>query len=127
MIGCSAAARSLKDEFPEGEEHERDAVMKRAMELAFHKDICWMCVNDDEKFKIGVGALLMYYKDDEEFQARVDNEMRLLQAFSAALSGVPVNFGALAGGDEEETPEALGLLGIFKETKARLECPESAT
>jgi hypothetical protein len=29
--------------------------------------------------------------------------------------------------DEEEGPEALGLLGIFKETKARLECPESAT
>jgi hypothetical protein len=119
MIGASAAERALEKDFPKGEKHDIKEMVKRAMELSLDETICFMCINDDEKFKIGVGALLLYFKDDYEFTARVNHEMRLLAGLSAAMSGVPVDFAALAGSDDDEDtkPEALGLLGVFKEVK----------
>jgi hypothetical protein len=60
------------------------------------------------------GAVGLYYHErDVETFARIKRELALLRGMAAAQSGVPVDFVALVG-DDEDAPEPLGLMAIYK-------------
>ena len=74
----------------------------------------WMLSSDDQRFKAGAAAL--YLVANEEDRTRIKHELDMLAALSAAQSGIPVDFGAMLGG--EDPPKPIGLLGIFREVAA---------
>ena len=118
LIGVSALKHALERELPKEEEHDRDKVLDKAMELAHDDSICFLCQSDEEKFKIGVGGLLLYYKGDFEFEQQVTHDMRLLASLSAAMQGVPVDFAALVNDDDgEDKQEPLRLMDRFKKAR----------
>lgn len=88
---------------------------KEAMRLCRKDDACFMCATDDEKFKVGLGGLLLFFRDDAETKARIEREIRMLSALSAAMSGVAIDF-ASAFGDVESEAKPLGLMGMFRES-----------
>jgi len=69
----------------------------------------WLVTNEDERFKAGVGGVLLSASPDE--QTRLAAEMRVLGTLSAAMTGVPIAAGALETGQEP-----VGLLRIWKES-----------
>jgi hypothetical protein len=70
----------------------------------------FMCSNDDQQFRGAVGGVLLMCSDEE--RKRINVELRALQSLSAAMSGIPVDFGAV-----EMVEHPLGLLGMWRDTK----------
>lgn len=70
----------------------------------------WMVTNEDERFRTGVGGVLVTATDAGE-KARIEAELASLRALSAAMSGVPVDFGAVLS----DKPEPIGMLAIWRE------------
>ena len=73
----------------------------------------WMVVNDDERFRSGIGGVLTAINTTEDEKARIESELASLKALSAAMTGVPVDFEAVSAGDR---PEPIGMAGIWRET-----------
>ena len=64
---------------------------RAAMEVT--KDF-WMTTDEDVRFRGTVVALLLANEDNPEATERINAEMRALNSLGAAMSGVPVDFGA---------------------------------
>lgn len=67
--------------------------MKYAQE--HEKDVFWMfgSVNDDIKIRASLGAVMAEGTEDE--RALIIESLKPLQALSAAISGIPVDFGSM--------------------------------
>ena len=74
----------------------------------------WMVTDEESQFKMAVGAVMV--EATEEEQERINIDLRVLKALSAALSGVPVNFSSLA--DEVDKDKAVGLSKLWSDIKA---------
>lgn len=111
-IGVMLCWSRWEDDRP-GEDEPVEEVAKRAFRMTRDESYTWFTSNDDHRFRIGCGVLLMHYKDTPIFFV-IQNTLSALKALSAAISGVPVDFGAVLG---EET-ETLPLLPWYKETAA---------
>lgn len=113
MITASGVKREL-DKLPA--DADVDDIVKRAFVASTSSDIAYMCATDDEQFRGGVGGLLLFYENDPDTTARIEHEITLLRGLSAATQGVPVDFGAMMS---ENSPEPLGLMGKFRDCKAK--------
>jgi len=60
--------------------------MLDAMKLALDH---WLIVQDEEQFKAAVGAVLS--KATQEEQAKINNQLKMLQTLSTILSGISVD------------------------------------
>lgn len=110
-IGAQVVERALR-EMPAGSTLEETC--ETAMRECRKDTACWLCSTDDMIFKVAVGGLLLFYRNDYDAKARIEYELRLLGSFSAAQSGVPVDFGAFMSDD---APKPLGLLRMFHAAK----------
>ena len=85
-------------------ETDPDADLERKARICFEEALSegctWFTASEEEKFRIGVGALLVLTKGDDRI--RVEKTLRALQAFSAAQAGIPVNMSAVLGPEEGE-------------------------
>lgn len=108
LLSANAVYSRLK-ELPK--DSSVDDVMKVAFTAARSDDCAWLLTSDDGKFRAGAGALLLFYKKDDEMMQRIQHELTLLRTLTAATQGVPVNFGAL---DDDIKP--LGMLKVFRST-----------
>lgn len=79
------------------------AVMKKAKNH-------WLVVNEDDQLRAAIGAVMLTATEEE--QERINAELAVIKALSAATSGVPINFDAL---EMNETP--IGILNLWKEEK----------
>lgn len=74
-----------------------------------------LIVSDDDRFRAGVGAVLLLDSTSAEDKQRITDEMNLLVRFAAALSaaqaGVPVDFAALLPG--EPPKDSIGLMKLW--------------
>lgn len=99
---------------------DRDAPLEQrvraAMRLALNDDAATFLCTDDQRFRGAVGAVLLCCSEEE--RQRVTNALDALKALSAAISGVPVDFGAVLAPQADDPP--LPLLGIWHETKQEL-------
>ncbi len=86
-----------------------DEIVTAAMKAARRQDVCFMAPTDDEKFRIGCGALLLHFKDDRAMVERIEQELEVLRMLGAAQQGIPVDFTAM-----HRLDEPLGLLGAFR-------------
>ena len=86
ILIAAAEAKSRIDTSVPLEEQAR-----AAMEVT--KDF-WMSTDEDVRFRGAVAALLLANKDNPEATERINTEMRALNSMGAAMSGVPVDFGA---------------------------------
>jgi hypothetical protein len=103
----------------------KDVIGDREVELEERARICfeacldegvdWFSTTEDQRFRIGVAAL--HLLSNEEEKARIETTLRGLRALSAAMSGVPVNFGALTDDPEKLVP----LMPWFREVKDKKE------
>lgn len=85
---------------------------KACFRSALAESSSWFTASDEEKFRIGCGALLLL--SDGEERERVENTLRCLQALSAAMNGVPVDFASMfQGGPDDVVP----LLPWFNEVR----------
>jgi len=74
----------------------------------------WSPQTEDERFRLACGALLLLIEGED--RDRVARELRALQAISAAMSGIPVDFESVfAGMDKGEAEAPIGLLKIFRD------------
>lgn len=62
----------------------------------------WWTVTDDERFRIGCGALLVVLKDRAGDRFKVESSVRALRALSAAFSGVPVRLDVALPDDPDD-------------------------
>lgn len=85
-----------------------------AMRLCRDETHAFLSRSDEETFKIGVGALLLFFKDDHEVRRRIEHEVRMLSALSAATNGLPIDWGSLVNDD---TPKLIGLIGMYRDSK----------
>lgn len=81
----------------------------------------WMVTNEEEQFRCAVAAVMTLVDDDE--RARLEREMRALNAIGAAItaasSGVRVDIaGTIAEHSNEGQEPPIGLLNIWREVKA---------
>lgn len=109
-LGASIILSSAKEELKEIEGLENKA--RKIFEMTFDDNYNWFVTEDDYRFRIGV-AVLLSIVDEGETKDRIKHELKLLQCLSASMSGIPVDFGAVA--DEEIEP--IGLLGLYREIK----------
>lgn len=89
------------------------AVAREAMRHAHDEKCTWSCSSDDERFKSGVGALMLFFADAPDVTAIITHEMKILGALSAAMTGIPVDWVAI--GDGPDGAEPYGLMGIYRE------------
>jgi hypothetical protein len=68
----------------------------------------WMVLDEDMQFKGAIAAVLETANDEETH--RITSELEVLKALSAAMSGVPVDFGSVAPAEN-----AVGLSKIWRE------------
>lgn len=92
-----------------------EQIVAAAMKGAQDENCTWMAGSLDEKFKCGIGALAVHFKDDHEVFERMRREIAGLKALQAAISGVPVDFEAALGGEEFKP---LGLNAAFHKAVA---------
>lgn len=99
------------------EDATEEQIVAAAMKGAFDDNCTWMAGNDNDKFLCALAALARHYLKDDEMMARMRHEISMLKAISAATSGVPVDFAAMLGGDEDP-PKPVGLNGAFLKAMA---------
>lgn len=120
-ISCPGVQRDAEARFQDSDDIE--ARLRICYEESWKDSSCWMVTNDDVRMRVGIGALLMHIQDrgDEhgEDWDRVQRSLTALKALSAAMSGVPVDFGALDAGDYPAP--LIGLMPIYREVKAEKE------
>ena len=82
--------------------------LQRQMEQAFRlaRDHGWLG-DEQERFKAGVAAFGACHRDDPKLLDRIRRDMEMLATIGAAVSGVPVDMGALAS---QPAYEPVGLL-----------------
>jgi hypothetical protein len=109
---CAAILRSVvsgRDDVTEGMDVK--VLARIAFEESRRSTGGWMLQDDEDRFR--TGAAVVYLLASEEDKERVSRELRLLGTLSAAISGIPVNFGALEGVDEDDI---IGLTKIYRDT-----------
>lgn len=82
--------------------------LKQAMRIAMDH---WLVTAEQEQFRCAVGAVMLTALEEEK--AILSEEMRSLNALSAATQGVPVNFDALEGNPKKW----YHLMPLWKEIK----------
>ncbi len=76
----------------------------------------WLVFDEEGQFKMAVGAVLI--EATEEEQKRMNLDLKFLLTISAAVSGVPVDFGRLVEEMGEDSPtKAVGLRKLWDEVK----------
>ncbi len=115
--GVMISAQIIKHDIENAPELGDDVTPEDVARIAFtsclKESTTWMLGTEDEKFRAGCGGLLLHYFKDDDVRERIEYELQTLKSLSAAISGVPVNFGAVL----REDIEPIGLLNIFKEVK----------
>lgn len=96
---------------------ELEDVIKAAFDCVHDDDKAWMLADEDAKLLAGTGAVLIYYKDNDDMRERIEAELTVLRALSAATTGIPVDFGRLLNNELEP----VGLLNAFRKAKERAE------
>jgi len=95
---------------------EKKELAKKAFELVHDDNNVWYSTSEEDLFKIGLGALLLNL--DGEDKHKLEQEIKLLRALTAATSGIPVDLGAVF--DSINPDDLIGVLGIFREVRASL-------
>lgn len=94
------------------------AKIRAAMKASYRH---WMVTDEDDQFTGALeGAAHVLEPDEVE---RLKSELRLLQGLSAATNGIPVDFAALVGNDDEERPEPFGVLKLWDAVKEEADAP----
>lgn len=109
-MGATFVSNKLKD----FEDLDKKELARKSFELACDENYTWFITDQDALFKIGCGALLLVLS--EEDKCLLKHEIESLNALSAAMSGVPVDMGAVLESTKPE--DFIGVLGIFKEIYA---------
>lgn len=112
-VAVSITAQAIQRTIGERGDRTLEELARECFRLADTDDCASMCGTDDEQFRGGCGALLLLTEGED--QARVKTELKMLQALSAAMRGVPVDMAAAI----QDGFEALGLLGLFREQKGK--------
>ncbi len=112
-ISCSAIVHDYLKPLPR--EAEEEKVLEAAFVGSFDDNCTWMVGDDDLRFRCGIGALLIFYKDDGEMTDRIKHELLLIQALSAAMRGVPVDFAAMP----EDGPGFVGMRKYYMAAKEK--------
>lgn len=68
----------------------------------------WILTNEEDQFKAAIAAVMLLCPDDDKI--RIETEIKQLNMLSAAMSGVPVDFGQM-----DEIKDPIGLLGMWKD------------
>ncbi len=105
MIGITELRHDVDSKQPL--EERLKIVMKKALNH-------WLVLDEESQFKMAVGAVLA--EATEEEQERINIELRVLKALSAAISGVPIDWGNLVA--DEDRDKTIGLSGLWREVKA---------
>lgn len=92
-------------------------IITTAMDSALKERCTWMIGDEGGKFKAAVCAIYLVVDDDKK--EIIKREMDMLKSLSAAMSGVPVNFGALFDRDEGEIDEMIGLMKHWRKAVDR--------
>jgi hypothetical protein len=80
----------------------------------------WMVTDENDQLMGSLEGAARVLPDEDV--ARIEAELRLFQALSAASSGVPVDFERLLPDDEdEERPKPIGIRKLWDEVKAERE------
>ena len=97
-------------------ETDPDADLERKARICFEEALSegctWFTASEEEKFRIGVGALLVLTKGED--RARVEKTLLALQTISAAQAGIPVDMSAAI---PEDSDECAPLMPWFHEAK----------
>lgn len=96
---------------PPGDDMPVEEVAKKAFRMARDSNYTWFTRNDDVRFRIGVGLLLMHYKGSPVY-SQIQGTLTALKSLNAMMNGVPVDLGAVF----DEDTETLPLLPWYKET-----------
>lgn len=76
----------------------------------------WLIPDEESQFKMAIGAVLI--EATEEEKKRMNLDLKFLGAMSAAVSGVPVDFGRLVEEmGEDSLTKAIGLRKLWDEVK----------
>lgn len=86
--------------------------IKYAMQKASNH---WLVTNEDDQFRAAIGAVLVTANEEEK--EKINSELKLLKALSAAATGVSVDFTQLFAQLPVSETEPLGLRGIWQEVK----------
>jgi hypothetical protein len=87
------AVSSFRDDVPKDKPLEQRINWAMNHVRKNQRDIFWMSyeVNDDDMFRTVLAAVMLSASDEEK--ALITKSMKPLQALSAAMSGIPVDFG----------------------------------
>lgn len=77
----------------------------------------WMATQDQDQFKGAIGGVLMAKETTDDEKARIKATVESLRAFSAMISGVPVDMDAMIE-KSKNGPETLPLIAWWHEAKA---------
>ena len=112
VFTASIIHKRLLELLPWSADEDVKEVAAAAFRLARDENYGWMLVDDDQRFRAGIGALLLRYnRYDAAVKARIDGELRVFRAMAAATQGVPVDMARVL----DETPEPIGLYTIFRD------------
>ena len=73
----------------------------------------WLITDEDGQMLVAVGVVLMDATPDET--EKIEAEVRVLKALNAAISGIPVDFGAVL--NEANIEDPVGINGIWLDVK----------
>jgi len=112
LMEVQIAATPVRDVIP------KDRPLRERIEFAMRyvrsheRDLFWMShqVNDDLMFRTALAAVML--SGDESDRDIITRSMKPLRMFSAAVSGIPVDFSAF-----DFTDDLLPLMGIFNDSK----------
>jgi hypothetical protein len=86
--------------------------LRAAMKVAANH---WMVLDRDVQLKGALAAVLQVVGIESGEGQRIQHELRLHRALSAAASGVPVDFAALLGDEDEPRPEPVRIADLWRE------------
>lgn len=78
--------------------------------------VCDWVRDEDDRFRVAVGAVLLDANDEE--RELINNELRFLQALSAAVGGIPVDMGRVLNNFDSD--KAIGLRALWVEASQSL-------
>jgi hypothetical protein len=112
ILGCSIVKSSILS--MEEQPQELEDLAKACFAGAMDENCNWYAHTDDERFRIGVGAMILVLqdRDDEVSVAKVERTMKGLSSVSALMAGIPVDLSQL------DVDDVVPLLQWFKESQA---------